>query len=226
MSYKSKKVPYYALKEINSIWRNYLHLGKKQIVQKGFIWDRLNDENIFFLDKGSIALNSISPQGHERISLRIESGCVFNETVIFSLCRDGHFGGGFIALEESIIYTFPAYIINKNFLCDNPELLYNLLQSSTNKVSIFYSLLANTSGATALEVICRYIERLAQRYNTNTFTPHFSQTELAISVGLHRSTVCRIIKELREEGVLGKFTKDNIEILDRKTLQKYATGIS
>ena len=47
---------------------------------------------------------------------------------------------------------------------------------------------------------------------------NWSQSELALVLGLHRSTVCRIIRTLRDRGVLGHFTRCSLEILDREAL--------
>ena len=49
-------------------------------------------------------------------------------------------------------------------------------------------------------------------------TPACPQSELALVLGLHRSTVCRIIRTLRDRGVLGHFTRCSLEILDREAL--------
>ena len=66
--------------------------------------------------------------------------------------------------------------------------------------------------------VCRYLHRLADERRTRVVNPGVSQSELALVLGLHRSTVCRIIRTLRDRGVLGHFTRCSLEILDREAL--------
>ena len=61
-------------------------------------------------------------------------------------------------------------------------------------------------------------DRLAEERRTRVVNPGVSQSELALVLGLHRSTVCRIIRILRDRGVLGHFTRCSLEILDREAL--------
>ena len=61
-------------------------------------------------------------------------------------------------------------------------------------------------------------DRLAEERRTRVVNPGVSQSELALVLGLHRSTVCRIIRTLRDRGVLGHFTRCSLEILDREAL--------
>lgn len=59
---------------------------------------------------------------------------------------------------------------------------------------------------------------MADERRTRVVNPGVSQSELALVLGLHRSTVCRIIRTLRDRGVLGHFTRCSLEILDREAL--------
>lgn len=227
MSDSDPRALYYKLKEVNSIWRSVLHLGTKEIVKKSHTWARHQTDYLYFLDKGRIILKTINSQGQERLSLYVESGSLFFETGVFAFSRDSNYAGIFTALEECTVYAFsPQVVKDREFLKKYPDIAYNLIESLANKATIFYSLLADSSGPSALEIVCKYIERLALRYNSNVFAPNLAQGDMALNMGLHRSSFCRIIKELREENVLGEVRKDKLTILDRKRLQKYAKGIS
>lgn len=41
-------------------------------------------------------------------------------------------------------------------------------------------------------------------------------------LGLHQTTVARLIRRLREEGVIGRFTKRELEVLDMERLRELA----
>lgn len=49
-----------------------------------------------------------------------------------------------------------------------------------------------------------------------------TQQELALLLGMHRTTLTRILCRLRESGVLGRFTRHELEILDRARLAELA----
>lgn len=52
----------------------------------------------------------------------------------------------------------------------------------------------------------------------NPIVPHMSQTELGKVLGIPRSSFCRIIHSLRQEGIIGHFTRNRLEILDQDRL--------
>ena len=49
-----------------------------------------------------------------------------------------------------------------------------------------------------------------------------TQQELALLLGMHRTTLTRILCRLREMNVLGRFTRHELRILDRVRLEELA----
>ena len=49
-----------------------------------------------------------------------------------------------------------------------------------------------------------------------------SQSDVAAMMGLHQTTVARLIRRLREEGIIGRFTKRELQVLDRERLRRLA----
>ena len=43
-------------------------------------------------------------------------------------------------------------------------------------------------------------------------------------LGMHHVTLNRVVGMLREQGVIGQFVKNNLEVLDVLALKKYARG--
>ena len=84
----------------------------------------------------------------------------------------------------------------------------NLVHSLGAKAGAFYSQITESVELDPQTQVCRYLHRLADE----------RRTRLALVLGLHRSTVCRIIRTLRDRGVLGHFTRCSLEILDREAL--------
>lgn len=103
------------------------------------------------------------------------------------------------------------------FAVEHPELMMNLVQSLMLKAGAFFGQIEERAGLSPETLVCRYLARL-QSEGTKTLQPRFSQSDLALALGLHRSTVCRILHDLREKGILGEFTRTRLEILNRDEL--------
>ena len=88
----------------------------------------------------------------------------------------------------------------------------NLVHSLGAKAGAFYSQITESVELDPQTQVCRYLHRLADERRTRVVNPGVSQSELALVLGLHRSTVCRIIR------TLGHFTRCSLEILDREAL--------
>ena len=99
----------------------------------------------------------------------------------------------------------------------------NLVHSLGAKAGAFYSQITESVELDPQTQVCRYLHRLADERRTRVVNPGVSQSELALVLGLHRSTVCRIIRTLRDRGVLGHFTRCSLEILDREASRSCAT---
>ena len=223
MQAQNTSISNFHLHEVNSVWRTVLHLGTQQTVPKHFAWHGRAD-TFSFIDQGCVRLECISPSGRQRIAFFMKSGCLFRDIAMFS--AELNFTSTLITTEESTIYHFPRSLMSDNdFIRQYPELMSNMVFSLSKKGGVFFALLAEASEQVPDEVLCRYIETLAKTHNSNIFSPNISQVDLALNLGMHRSTVCRVIKSLRTAGILGTFSRHRLEILDREKLNKIASGV-
>ncbi len=219
------KKDFFSLKELNSVWRSVLHLGTKKSIPKNEKLEMRNPFNnsLIFLDQGTISLRSLNPQGRERISLYFESGCILGEPPILANTAPTNRLPFYQTHSECIVYLFPSsFVTDVDLIQKYPELAQSLLQSSATKIRYLHALVADKNGESSKEVICRYINRLANKNHANVFNPQMTQSEFALRVGIHRTSVWRTISELRKEGILGEFNKNTLEILDRERLQEIA----
>ncbi len=218
----SDRTPYLRWKEINSVWREAFPLGTRHQIPKGHIWDSSDEKNFYFLDQGIVRINAISPSGQNTIILHLESGCVFREW--FAVPTDESFLIQDIAVTDCIVYSFPkSYLTDCEFICKYAILISNIVYSLTIKASSFARLLLEKGEFNPKVIVCNYLVDLASQHRQDTFIPNITQTDLALSLGLHRVTVCNVLKELRDDGIIGSFTRKNLEILDRKKLEEHCT---
>ncbi|MFQ8888596.1 MAG: Crp/Fnr family transcriptional regulator, partial [Bilophila wadsworthia] len=147
----------------------------------------------------------------------IEPGCLFREIVLLHVSPSHP--ASLVALEPCEVYNFPRTLLDDaEFVRRHPALMSNLVHSLGAKAGAFYSQITESVELDPQTQVCRYLHRLADERRTRVVNPGVSQSELALVLGLHRSTVCRIIRTLRDRGVLGHFTRCSLEILDREAL--------
>jgi CRP/FNR family transcriptional regulator len=51
-----------------------------------------------------------------------------------------------------------------------------------------------------------------------------SQTDVATMLGVHQTTIARTVRTLRRQGIIGRFTKRELQILDQERLAAIAEG--
>lgn len=214
-----KEGPVFSIRELNGVWRTVLHLGTRQHFPKSHCWMEDVDTDTFsFLNKGKVRLSSLTESGQERMLMNIEGGCIFREVGMLRI--PSRHPANHIALEPCEVYAFPkALLHDEQFVRTYPTLLSNVVQSLAIKAAAFFSQLSETTQLEPREQVCRFLQRLADKRTALRFNPGISQSEMAHMLGLHRSTVCRVLRELRNEGIIGRFTRLDLEILDPDRLR-------
>ncbi len=207
-----------AIQELNGIWREVLDLGRHETVKTGTCLYEVplgKEEYFSFLDKGMLRLSCVSHNGMENILLYICDGCLFKELSWVAPNATAEF----FAMEDCEIWNFPHdLLLNKEFTVEHPLLMINLVQSLMQKAGAFFSRQTEHYELSPEEKICRFLMRIDEMA-AGAQQPVFTQAEMAKALGLHRSTVCRILRELRIEGIVGRCTKTHLDILDRKALR-------
>ncbi len=210
------------LHEMNAEWREVLHLGRKQLIAKGHRWhDALTEQTTFsFLNSGAIQLNCHNSSMRERIILHLGSGCLFREAAV--MYEGQRFSVSQLAIEACEVYNFPANLLNSNdFTAKYPHLINNVLHSMGVKLGATLSLLAETLKSSPEAMVSHYLVRHAHNVAQEIHAKGISQGNLALTLGLHRSTVCRVLANLRTLGIIGKVNKSTIEIFDLQALEDF-----
>lgn len=210
------------LSGLNKEWEKVLHLGVKKKVPKGVIFNCHQCETFGYVQKGQLRLSSVSDDGRERIVFYLGEGCICMEIPLFSNFLD-KYTPEFVTTTDCVIYFFPSDLMtDTDFIKKYPELMINIVHSMAVKSSAFFSQLSEEAVLGSTAQFCRFLYREYEKNQETTFHFGFSQIELSLMLSLHRNTLCRIVRELRNENILGKCTKNCIEILDLEKLKKIA----
>lgn len=210
--------------ETNPEWREALQYGSLQVVPKGYIWDSSpNIETFSFLHKGTIRLVCYTAMAHDRIIWEVNSGCIFRE--VGFLYRDISLLGLYSAVQVSItpceVYNFSGKLLrDKEFITQYPHLFTSIIDSLSYKVGSVLTQLIHAVKPRPEAMVAGYLLHLMKKFNSMTFAPHISQSDLALTLGLHRSSVCRALQTFRTDGAIGAFTKKKLEIKDKSYLER------
>ena len=126
--------------------------------------------------------------------------------------------------EDAEVALFDSALLSdEDFASQYPDLMINLVHSLSVHMVIHSQRLAEASLSNSVAQVCRIILELSDRHGGRArFSPEMTQQELALLLGMHRTTLTRILCRLREGGVLGRFTRHDLEILDRARLVEMA----
>lgn len=202
--------------ELNAVWREALHLGVMQMIPKGYKWNPdPNVEHFSFLHKGSIRLACYTATARERIVWHVGAGCIFREISFLhpEYLDFGLYSAIQTTLEPCEVYTFSGKLLkDPDFITQYPHLMANLVQTLSFKASSLLVQLVHSLRPNPEIMVANYLIKLAEQAHTNSFAPQISQSDLALTLGLHRSTICRVLQNFRNNGAIGSFTSKNLEI--------------
>lgn len=208
----------FSIKEINSPWREVLHLGERKSIPRNSDISIIYNDLFFFLDHGTVRLTGISEDGHERVVMIMEEGVIFGEATFLHKTPD-HLHA-IKTLSPCEVIAFPKQLLEDEEFCKQyPHLILNLVRSLGIKVGALFSQIYDTNLFDIKRQICRMMAQLwREQGEGRNINPNLSQTDVAHLLGVHRSSVCRIIRELRDQGVIGHFSKTRLEINNAEEL--------
>ncbi len=215
----TKRNNVFTLHNANAVWRSIISMAHVQEVPKGYVWHNSGEQSTFsLLEKGTVRLYCHTFSSRERIILQMGAGCLFREVGL--LYTGQRYSIRQEALTPCVVYNFPAKLLQSDvFIKEHPELIINAINTVGAKLGAVLSLLAESLKPSPEVMVGHYLLNFAQTPPHQRAQQGISQGELALSLGLHRSTVCKVLRELRQEGVIGKVCRQRIEIFDVKYLQ-------
>ncbi|WP_300669164.1 Crp/Fnr family transcriptional regulator [Desulfoluna sp.] len=203
----------FRIRELNAPWREIMHLGERKVLPRHHELGSTEVETFFFLNRGHLRLSCIAEDGQERVVMIMEEGVLFGE-ITFMHKSSVHFHS-LRTLTECEIIVFPNTLLEDLAFCrEYPHLVLNLVKSLGVKGGAFFSQIYDSNLLDARGQICRMLSHIwREQGEKETVNPDLSQVDMANLLGIHRSSVCRVIHELRDEGIIGRFSKTRLEVL-------------
>lgn len=203
----------------NSIWNTISHLGQRFFFPRGTIVQHNRLHGIFWIKKGRVCLSYFSDEGKEIKALYYNKNAIFNEARTFSSSNPDC---TFICVEDCELYFFPReFFCEENFISSFPHIVQNLLSTMAEKILIHYYTLTSLRVDSDVVNVSKFILQLYREHgNKLTFNIVYNQQDIADILGVHRTTVARAIRKLKEEGILTKIARYEVIIKDIEMLKK------
>lgn len=214
--------PAFWLPKNTDIWEKHANLAVKLSYGTGetivHIGEQLN--GLMYLHKGRAKGVFFSTEGNEKLLYYVNEGSMFAEgpalaTAIPTTC--------FISITPCVVYKFSKSLVMSSLL-EDPEVVRDLLHSLALKICMLSQHIQGNTTLNLENYVCRALYWLLVRNgcDTTSVRPAMTQQEVANMLGVHRTTLTRLLGRLRERGVLLAFTKRRLEVSDLAELRRYA----
>lgn len=210
------------LGNLNRPWEEVLHLGTSCIYKKGqsIFCSEGNTRYFFYLRSGSVQSLFEDDQGEIHVNLYMQSGMLFNEMI----CMAGiHKKDFYIFIKDSSVVKFDKEaLFSPQFLRDYPHLTVNLACSLARKALILAEFKPKGKPLETINKVARLFYTLVSDHRDLDIYP--SHEEIARILNVHRSSVARVIRQLKEAGIVIRSTTRQLIIGDMDRLKRLAIG--
>ena len=183
---------------------------------------------IYYLIKGSVYREVVTDKGYEStLSRKGGSNDVASSLVGILALYNRNTGSAstsdFVAHTDCLAYRIPAETC-KEYLRQHPLLLEGVLHCSMDEyhrvLNMFQS---RREGSGSARLCALLLERARETEHGSVVPRKCTNVELSKLLSIHKVTVSRMLRALKEEGVVER-TSEGLALLDLERLQQYAAN--
>ena len=175
---------------------------------------------LWVLLKGQVKVYKVSPDGREQVLRIVRAGESFAEAA--ALARSP-FPAGAEATARSTTTRFPADDFLR-LLEASPQLATNMIVALSQLLRGFAALVDALALRDVPSRLAKYLLDASLRAQSDTIVLDVRKTVLAARLGTVSETLSRVLRRLRDRGVI-EVDGPRIDILDRAALQHLAAGL-
>ena len=213
-------------------WARVTELGNRKRIAKGTVVLGMGVpvDGVFFIQEGVLETILATHQGPEKVLYHVGAGCVFGEVCCFV---PGPSEEVFVqARTDCTLYFFTRETIEGPIARDHPELLLELVRILGHIVRMYGILLQDSLTLDFFVRVCRFLVYLVRFKGMEPAGQELrvlvesgvTQGDMARLLGVHRVTVTKAVKRLKDLGVVRRFTKLELEITDYPGLLRLSGG--
>ncbi len=184
---------------------------------EGVFWQDEPSAGLHIIQRGSVKLFKISPQGREFIINIFEEGATFNEVSVFD---EGNNPINVEALEETDLWVIDPQII-RDQMAAHPEMCQMVLLNLAKNLRMMVGILEEMSFYQVTHRLARLISQMTAEQLSGTMTERVTRDQMAARLGTVREVLARSLRELERSGAI-RLSQHRIYIEDKEILDEWA----
>ena len=208
-----------SLPRINHPWERVLYLGvqKKYKANELIIRGDTPCDELMYIHSGRVRCEHPGLKGNLKVCFYAESGTIFAETLAINHLPTV---ATFFAAEDTVVFAFPLKIVQNDIIPNHPDLAFNLMQTMAYKIRMYSLHLESITLNDVCGQICRICHSILAADNSLQHVPGISQQELADILGVHRNTIVRAVRRLKDEEIIEELSRSVLKVRSLKDLLK------
>ena len=222
MKYEAMQFWPIILRNANLPWRTVLSLGSKVSFGKNtLVGCQFAPDGVFYyIQKGLVRLSYPATTGNDKVIYYLGENTIFNElpaSTKAKLCN-------FTCVENVQATAFDINLVRSHkFIREYPDIILNLLDSSMQKGALYYHQLTSLGAYPAFNNVCRLLYSMCLHNKRGAkIVPQLNKKDFASIISIHRGSLHKCLSRLTEEGIIGKFSKNELVVYDVERLKEYA----
>ena len=180
-------------------------------------WEGDACAGLHIIERGSVKLFRISPQGRQHIVRVMQEGDTCNEVPVFD---GGTNPVNVEALEETSVWVVNAQAVGELMRAD-PEFMHKTIQNLANMMRHLVKMVSEMAFYQVTNRLARLIGEIPIEELNGTGSVRWTQDQLAARLGTVREVVARSLKELERSGAI-EVESRRITIKDSVVLEQWA----
>lgn len=182
-------------------------------------WEGEESTGLHVIEKGSVKLFKLSPQGRELVVRVLEEGATFNEVPVFD---NGLNPISVASLEDSKIWIIEAALLRRA-LARYPELAQSVIANLTKNLRTLLGMVEELSFFQVVNRLARLISQMPTDVETGAKVGWLTQDDLAARLGTVREVVTRSLRVLERSGAI-RVNRRQVVVVDEARLREWAQG--
>ena len=172
---------------------------------------------LHIIQRGSVKLFKLSPQGREFIINIFKDGATFNEVPVFD-------GGtnpiNVVTLEETELWIIDAQVI-RSTMTAHPEMCKAVVLNLAHNLRMLVGIVEEVSFYQVTHRLARLLTQLSVEQLGGKTAERVTQDQMAARLGTVREVVARSLRELERSGAIS-LSQRRIVVADETVLQSWA----
>ncbi len=203
-------------------WESMLHLGRYVTFKTKEVIPITQDDQsgFYYLKYGKAKATYQDQEGKEVALYHLGEGTLMYDLTIHDYTS--HYLFHAITPVEAYFFTDSLYL-NEQFITEYPRHALSLIRSQALKNLYFMRRIINIAGGNAFANTCKLMLELSRSYGNALEVPlGVTHEEIASLLCVRRSWLGKILRRLKDEGVITRCTKSRLVIADLNKLAAYA----